>query len=1367
MKKITFIFTLLCASVMGWSYDIAPSTTFGGHYQWQEIDGVTPPANVVNVQPHGGFDCLYITFADAGFNRDNIVGGEVFTDAGAQAWLKLASYTDASTDVYFYKTGSTTEIRWGLRILNTEAGSGSSFDPASIDWNNVDFISGQSQYKIYFTEENRPSNWETINIQTAPWAGNNTGIYVTTPDGVSACSLGDKVGCWIEGAQVLMYLTAFVDEVTEVTITHASGTKTLYVYNANAGSGSSTPDPAPTKASECIGTKGHFGTPTVKNVYYQIEYADNKAVISLRSLTGHDLDYAEVQIMSVVSSAMTADGNGGYTYTINNPTVNAEWYIRFLYSDTNMPGNEMTAQDLSTTDANIIYYKVGECMYTTIEDSNMALSSLGTSATGTDAENNTPDKALDGNNSTRWSSVWDVDPQDFVLDLGQRRKFNAIQFVWYTTYSRTFDLLISDNGTDWTKIKSVDRELQNADYKEESFDLGFNYTAQYIKFHGITRGAGYGHSFREIRVLYSTTPVLTTYSASLPSRFATIGSDYQIQIVAKDQLGNDFPVSSTYSIEPAAAGTITTEGVYTPAQTGTATITAQGGGKSSSFEVRNEISANLALNKTATAGQNNSEAYKSNNESLTDRWNSGGEGAVHYAGGANPDFKDWWYVDLGKQYDIAEIAVKWEGACPNDYDIRISPTAEAESWVNLQTYDSYPSATQNDGNASYTNNYEYYHNFANPQPGRYVGFWARNGFADLAYGISMYDVQVFGQEHVDAGIDVTGITMSQNAATIEMSEPLTLTAEVSPFNATDKEIVWTSTDESVATVVGGVITTVAPGTTTIRATAHDGSGEYDECALTVEAIAAKTCWGVADDFSFQDNTVSYNYSVTRNSDKTLTFYCEFSRDITGLGNLNIVTPTDHWHLMTYNAGTKTATCTTEDPEIYEKGDEIHCFFYFEGRRFDFDYTVASVCAKSTVDVTSVEINHDALTLTIGENSTVTASVVPANADDKEIIWTNSNPSVASFNEATGEVTALENGTTTITAKSHFDESIFATCVVKVVDAIEPTVFWNNGIDTENDVAIAYSITRNTDRTLTYAIEALQNKSDFGVQVNDGDYHTAALNEGIYTWTSTATYTDGALLNGFIYMPFSGGAARVDFSYTVGSETARKYIPITLKDDDNNFVISASNNAIREVKLSRTFPNTDEWYTLCLPFDLSDEQLTEVFGAGYTLAELIDSEDRGSLIHLNFDYAPAFTAGKAYLLRPGTGVTSAPTFNGVTVKNVTPIVSGDDLMHFQGTFNLITLDQDNQRFVGPENYLYSPAANGTNMKAFRCFFTIPEGSQQSNVMGKRARIVFGPQETTDIDLIDQEPNTTGKLLINGQLYIIRDGKTYNAQGMLVK
>ena len=229
------------------------------------------------------------------------------------------------------------------------------------------------------------------------------------------------------------------------------------------------------------------------------------------------------------------------------------------------------------------------------------------------------------------------------------------------------------------------------------------------------------------------------------------------------------------------------------------------------------------------------------------------------------------------------------------------------------------------------------------------------------------------------------------------------------------------------------------------------------------------------------------------------------------------------------------------------------------------------------------------------------------------------------------------------------------------------------------------------------------------------------------------------------------------------------INFTDTEENNSATIAAKNNVFANVTINRTFPNTTEWYTLCLPFDLSDEQLTDVFGAGYTLAELVGSEDRGSLIHLNFDYSPEFKAGKAYLITPGEGVTTPPTFNGVVIKNVDPSVapqkSEAEHMHFQGTFNYITLDQANQRFVGPENYLYSPDPNGTHMKAFRCYFTIPANAQ-NNVMGKRARIVFGPQTATDIENVSEQA-APAKFMMDGVLYIIRDGKTYNAQGMLVK
>lgn len=230
------------------------------------------------------------------------------------------------------------------------------------------------------------------------------------------------------------------------------------------------------------------------------------------------------------------------------------------------------------------------------------------------------------------------------------------------------------------------------------------------------------------------------------------------------------------------------------------------------------------------------------------------------------------------------------------------------------------------------------------------------------------------------------------------------------------------------------------------------------------------------------------------------------------------------------------------------------------------------------------------------------------------------------------------------------------------------------------------------------------------------------------------------------------------------------VEITLSDtEDNAALIAEKDDVYANVRLTRTFPLTTEWYTLCLPFDLSDEQLEEAFGAGYTLATLANSVDHGSLISLNFDFVHSFEAGKAYLLRPGTAVTENPVFEGVVVKNVNPedVAATSTLMNFQGTYNNIVLDSENQRFVGPENYLYSPAEGGTNMKAFRCFFSIPQNSPLNGAPGRQARIVFGEQTATGMESVQGDDVQSAKVLMDGQLFIIREGRIYNAQGTLVK
>lgn len=84
---------------------------------------------------------------------------------------------------------------------------------------------------------------------------------------------------------------------------------------------------------------------------------------------------------------------------------------------------------------------------------------------------------------------------------------------------------------------------------------------------------------------------------------------------------------------------------------------------------------------------------------------------------------------------------------------------------------------------------------------------------------------------------VIGVGVSPSSDTIEVGETLELNATVYPANASNKNVTWSSSDDSVATVTAnGVVTGVAEGTATITVTTADG-GKTDTCAITVEAAS--------------------------------------------------------------------------------------------------------------------------------------------------------------------------------------------------------------------------------------------------------------------------------------------------------------------------------------------------------------------------------------------------------------------------------------------------------------------------------------------------------------------------------------------------
>lgn len=483
-----------------------------------------------------------------------------------------------------------------------------------------------------------------------------------------------------------------------------------------------------------------------------------------------------------------------------------------------------------------------------VYDVNFALASSGSSAVATSG---TPAAAIDGNMGTRWEGA-SSDPQIFTLDMGQLRVFNTIQIVWEGAYTSSFGLSVSSDGNTWTLMDSIaDQSLAGFPY-EQTITLSSNYTGQYIRFYGAARGTGWGHSFWEFRVLLAGTPEVTSIDMSPVAKL-----NQAVPVVVKSQLGNAMSHEGiTFTVVPATAGTVA-DGNYTALQYGKATLTASKDGHSASIDLYNVETDNLALNQPVAAGFSENTANLSNNGNANDRW--GSNGATHYAADAE-NFGDWWYVDLGAKYDVLALRIKWETARPNDYDIRVSD--DAQTWTTIATYETYPVA----------NAYETYSDMI-AEAGRYIGVWARNGYENLAYGISMYEFEVYGREYVassDTEKPVMGtaslVSKTWNSAIISVAA--TDNDAIKAFKVTDST---NGIDKNMVATEGQITLTGLTASTSYNLTIHavDMANNVSDNSATVafttnDHLTAPTAAAAAPTLAATD--VLAVYSPTYNAD---------------------------------------------------------------------------------------------------------------------------------------------------------------------------------------------------------------------------------------------------------------------------------------------------------------------------------------------------------------------------------------------------------------------------------------------------------------------------------------------------------------------
>lgn len=106
------------------------------------------------------------------------------------------------------------------------------------------------------------------------------------------------------------------------------------------------------------------------------------------------------------------------------------------------------------------------------------------------------------------------------------------------------------------------------------------------------------------------------------------------------------------------------------------------------------------------------------------------------------------------------------------------------------------------------------------------------------YGTSLMDNEVVWDVKLSQSkIYVTNIALSSTVVSLNVGETMQLTATVSPNNATNKSVTWSSDKESVATVSSsGLVTAKASGNATITCNANDGSNCQASCNIIVGEI---------------------------------------------------------------------------------------------------------------------------------------------------------------------------------------------------------------------------------------------------------------------------------------------------------------------------------------------------------------------------------------------------------------------------------------------------------------------------------------------------------------------------------------------------
>lgn len=500
----------------------------------------------------------------------------------------------------------------------------------------------------------------------------------------------------------------------------------------------------------------------------------------------------------------------------------------------------------------------GYCMYEwqiftvgSVEEKEVPnLAENATAVASSDDGENSAEKAIDGDEGTMWRTEYIQDPtvtdeekadENITLSWNSPQTFDTVKVKWGGGYMKGYKLQTSDDGETWTDMYEVTSgiasEYRNIRLKEAV-------TTSHLRLQGITFGA-YCFEIYEIQVYDQTNVPVESINLNYTSKKLNLDKeeDNKVELEYNLSPSNTSQTDIVWSSSNEAVAKVK-NGVVTGKSVGTAIITIASKDnpnvkktcvvyvskeldKSKVTAVRNDKNINVNWTKVAHASSYVLSRYNKSTGIVNDIYE-----------GTDTAFED---KDLtsGKYVYTVKAIVDENDADTNLYSNSVSEESEAviipEPVTGIEVANDYKHMglfvggsgkirySVLPGNATNTNvTFKSLNEKVATVDANGVVTGVSEGNADIVITTEEGGFEAKCTVRVD-GIDARGIErVGDKTVTMGLNQTRQLQVKITPSDTTNKNVQWTSSNNSVATVdSNGVVTSKNSGSTIITATTHN------------------------------------------------------------------------------------------------------------------------------------------------------------------------------------------------------------------------------------------------------------------------------------------------------------------------------------------------------------------------------------------------------------------------------------------------------------------------------------------------------------------------------------------------------------------